>query len=77
MLMTLPRRAYNCPLALLALCVFSHGTLLAPHKGAVRLASTVMVQVGEILKILNLAKFQSIFENTPLFFEIFDYFFTF
>ena len=46
-------------------------------KGAVRLASTVMVQVGEILKILNLADFQSIFENTPLFFEIFDYFFTF
>ena len=30
-------------------------------KGAVRLASTVMVQVGDILKILNLAKFQSIF----------------
>ena len=46
-------------------------------KGAVRLASTVMVQVGEILKISNLAKFQSIFENTPLFFEIFGYFFTF
>ena len=45
-------------------------------KSAVRLASTVMVQVGEILKILNLAKFQSICENTPLFFEIFDYFFT-
>ena len=41
-------------------------------KGAVRLDSTVMVHVGEILKILNLAKFQSMFENTPLFFEIFD-----
>ena len=31
MLLTLSRRAYNYPLALLALCVFSHGTLLAPQ----------------------------------------------
>ena len=54
------------------LCYFGRGA-----KGAVRLASTVMMQVGKILKILNLAKSQSIFENTPLFFEIFGYFFTF
>ena len=31
MLVTLSRAAYNYPLALLALCVFSHGTLLAPQ----------------------------------------------
>ena len=49
----------------------------ASSKGAVCLASTVMVQVEEILKILNLAKFHSIFENILLFFEIFDYCFTF
>ena len=31
MVLTLCNRAYNNPLALLALCVFTHGTLLAPQ----------------------------------------------
>ena len=51
--------------------------MLSPGgKGAVRLASTVMAQVGEILKILNLAKFQSIFLILRVFL-ICDHSFTF
>ena len=41
-------------------CFDTEAAIMA-GKGSVRLASTVMVQVGKILKILNLAKFQSIF----------------
>ena len=43
-------------------------SVLPSIKGAVRLASIVAAQIGEILKILDLAKFQSIFENEAFFF---------